>query len=214
MSGRMVYIPMGLLLALSAKAQITTGYILGVVHDATGATVADAKVQVRALETNAAGQVQTGPEGRFRFPGLPDGSYELTVEKAGFARYSQGPIVLRLNQEAELDVKLEVAGVSENVTVTSDAPLINTTNAEMGVNFDRKRISELPLTPSRNVLKLALSVPGVNQLHGGQGLTGYGEGTVPISVNGMRARSNNITIDGQESSNPILMSGLFVVCAC
>src|SRR2546425_10627587 len=112
---------MGLLLALSAGGQVTTGVILGAVHDATGATIANARVKVHALETNATTEDQTGSEGRFRFVALPVGSYELTVEKTGFARYTQGPIVLRLNQEAELAIKLEAAGVSEHVTVTADS---------------------------------------------------------------------------------------------
>ena len=137
MARRTVYIAAGLLLALSAWSQVTSGVILGVVHDATGATVAEARVKVRQLETNAAVEDQTGPEGRFRFLALPVGSYELTVDKTGFASYTQGPIVLRLNQEAEVGIKLDVAAVSENVTVNAVAPLINTTNAEVGVNFDR-----------------------------------------------------------------------------
>src|SRR5262249_32295940 len=86
------------------------------------------------------------------------------------------------------------------VTVTTDAPLINTTNAEVGVNFDSKRISELPLTTSRYVLNLALSVAGVSPVHDGQRVTGFLPGSVPISVNGMRVRSNDLVIDGQDST--------------
>src|SRR5262249_22944973 len=149
-----------------------------------GATVADARIKVRSLETNAAAEKQTDFDGRFRFVALPVGSYELTVEKIGFARYVQGPIVLRLNQEADLAVRLDVAGVSESVTVKADAPLIDSNNAEVGVNFDTKRISELPLAPNRNVMNLALSVAGVNPLHNGQAITALPSANA-ISVNGM-----------------------------
>jgi hypothetical protein len=163
--------------------------------------VAGSRVTVRRLETNAIVEDQSDLTGRFRFLALPVGSYELTIEKTGFARYTQGPIILRLNQEAELEVKLEVAGVSQDVTVNSDAPLINTTNAEVGVNFDSKRISELPLTPSRYVLNLALSVAGVSPVHDGQRITGFPAGSLLLAVNGMRVRSNNMMIDGQDSTN-------------
>ena len=122
-SGPLVCITMGLFLALPAWTQVTTGVILGVVHDTTGATVADAEVKVRSLETNASAENQTDLEGRFRFAALPVGSYELAVERTGFARYTRGPIVLRLNQEADLAIKLEVAGVNESVFVNADAPL-------------------------------------------------------------------------------------------
>lgn len=79
------------------SGQVTTGQILGIVQDATKAAVPDARVTVRNLETNATSQLVTGMDGRFRFPQLPVGPYQVEVEKSGFAKYVQGPIVLRLN---------------------------------------------------------------------------------------------------------------------
>src|SRR5207253_1797368 len=122
-------------------AQSTTGDILGSVVDASGAVVGGAKVVARNLETNAVKETTTSGEGAFRFPLLPTGSYEVAVEKPGFAKYMQRPIVLRLNQAADLTVRLEVSGTTDTVVVMTDAPLINTTNAEIGVNFDAKRIA-------------------------------------------------------------------------
>ena len=58
---------------------------------------------------NSAREVLTAPDGRFRVPQLPVGNYEVTVEKSGFAKYVQRPIVLRLNQDADLQIKLQVA---------------------------------------------------------------------------------------------------------
>lgn len=186
-------------LTLDCAGQVTTGEILGVIQDPSRATVADANIVVRNLETNATQERTSGVDGRFRFPQLPVGSYQVAVQRAGFARYIQGPIVLRLNQNAELQIKLQVAGVPETITVSSDAPLINTTNAEVGVNFDRRRISELPLGPNRNVMNLALSVAGVSQVQAGQSELASGTN---FSVNGMRLRSNNFMIDGQDSNDP------------
>ena len=186
-----VYITMlvGLgLLAGSGPGQVTTGRILGMVLDPSGATVGAAAVAVRNLETNATQKTSTDTEGRFLLPQLPAGSYEVTIEKEGFTSYVQGPIVLRLNQDADLHVRLELAGVAETLVVREDAPLINTTDAEVGVNFDTKRISELPVATNRNVLNLALSAAGVSQLQTGQGGVPLGGGT--IAVNGMRVRSN------------------------
>ncbi|MEK7409440.1 MAG: TonB-dependent receptor [Acidobacteriota bacterium] len=188
------------LLALPGLAQVTTGEILGVVQDPTGAAVADAKITARNLETNATREMTSGIEGRFRFPQLPVGSYQVTVEKSGFARYVQGPIGLMLNQDADLQIKLQVAGLVETVTVSTDAPLINTTNAEVGVNFDTRRVSDLPLSTDRNILNLALSVPGVSQISSGQ--SSFAAGGVNFSVNGMRLRSNNFMLDGQDSNDP------------
>jgi hypothetical protein len=189
-------------------SQSTTGDILGAVTDASGAVVPEAKVVVRNLETNAVRETATGAEGAFRFPLLPAGSYELTVEKAGFARYVRQPISLRLNQAAEIQVSLEVGGTAETISVMADAPLINTTNAEVGTNFDTKRIAEAPFSPNRNIINLALNVPGISQLSQGQSnfATGGNNGTesaaTSISSNGMRVRSNNFMLDGQDVNDP------------
>ena len=189
-------------LAAGLSGQVTSGEILGLVRDPSGAGVTDAKITVRNLETNATREAMSEPDGSFRFPQLPIGPYESTVEKTGFAPHVRGPIVLRLNQIARLDIQLELAAITERVTVVSDAPLLNLNNAEMGVNFERRRISELPLAPNRNVLNLALSVAGVNQLQTGQ--NPQLSGSLPFSVNGMRTRSNNFMIDGQNSNSSVL----------
>lgn len=189
-----------LVLSLAAPGQITSGEILGTVRDASGAVVANAQVQVHNLGTNDRRELTASAEGTFRAPQLPPGSYEVIVIAKGFGKYVQGPITLRSGQNAEIDVKLEVAGVTETVSVTTDAPLLNTTNAEVATNFESKRISELPLAPNRNVINLALSVPGVSQLSSGQ--TSFASGGTNFSANGMRVRSNNFVIDGQDSNDP------------
>ena len=192
------------LLAGSATGQVTAGRILGVISDPSGAAVSQATVTARNLETNETRKAQSQDEGLFLLPQLPVGSYEVTIEKSGFAPYAQGPILLRLNQDANLRVRLELAGVVEKVTVPEDAPLINSTDAEVSVSFSKQRISELPVAPNRNVLNLALSAAGVIQLQSGQGGGVLSrEGNIPFAVNGMRVRSNNFTVDGQDSNDAI-----------
>ena len=189
-------------------SQSTTGDILGTVHDASGALVAGAKIAVTNLDTNAKKEAVTSGEGQFRIPLLPAGRYEVTVEKSGFAKYRQGPIVLQLNEAADLKINLQVSGSVETVNVVTDAPLINTTNAEVGVNFDTKRIAELPLSTNRNLMNLAGSVPGVSQISNGDAQFGSSgnQGTEPgglqFAANGMRTRSNAFIIDGQDSYGP------------
>lgn len=202
---------------ISVYAQSTTGEILGTVADASGATVADARVIVRHVETNTIKEAATSREGTFRVLQLPIGTFEVTVEKAGFARVMQGGIFLALNQRADLKIALQVASTSDTITVSGEAPIINTTNAEISVNFDSKRVSELPLSTNRNILNLAASVPGVTQLSSGNsnfgvnGNPGTESGSLMYSANGMRLRSNTFLIDGQDSyyaSTGGLMQGL------
>src|SRR5262245_2823057 len=100
------------------SSQSTSGEILGAVRDPSGAVVNGAVVTIRNLETNAVTQIENRRDGRFRFALLPIGSYEITVDKVGFAQYLQAPITLRLNQQAELEIRLEVLGVEETLSVS------------------------------------------------------------------------------------------------
>ena len=199
------------LLALSVLpvclfAQSTTGTISGSVVDAQQAVIPGAMVTARNVETNISRSVLTNEVGRFRIPNLPVGPYEVSVELSGFARYVRLGIILILNQEAVLDIMLQTAGVTQEITVQENATVLNVSNAEVGVHFDARRITELPLgAPAtgtggfRNVFNIALSAPGVSQMASGQSEFANG---VNFSANGMRFRSNNFMIDGQDINEP------------
>jgi hypothetical protein len=190
---------LGAVSAGTADAQTTTGMILGQVRDQTTAVIPGATVTVRNVNTNLTRAMTTQSDGQYRFPNLPVGEYELTIDLDGFAKHVRSGLRLSLNQEAVIDVTLQPAGLAETVTVQADTPLLNTTSAEVGVRFDTKRIAELPVINSRDVFSLALSAAGVSQL--GSGQTGFAAGT-NFSVNGQRLRSNNFMVDGQDSNDP------------
>ena len=193
--------------AYPARGQATTGAISGTVSDIHGARVAGASVTVHKLDTNFERSLVTESDGRFRFPGLAIGPYELTVEHAGFARYLRGPIVLLLDQEAMVNPVLQIAAATEAITVKEDAPLLNTTSAEVGVRFDERRLSDLPTLPAqdgggggfRDAFAFALAAPGVSQLNSGNQVFATGTN---FSANGSRPRGNNFMIDGQDSNDP------------
>jgi hypothetical protein len=179
--------------------------ISGTVLDVQGGMIAGAMVTVCDLDTNLERSLVTESDGRFGFPGLAVGPYELTVEHTGFARYMRGPILLLLNQDAVVNPVLKVADATETVTVTDDAPLLNTTSPEVGVRFDERRLTDVPTLPPpggagfRDVFAFALAAPGVSQLNSGNQV--LAEGT-NFSTNGARARSNGFMIDGQDSNDP------------
>lgn len=192
--------------AVSAWGQASTGSISGVVTDPTGATIPGATVSIRNLDNGLSHTVTTADDGRFAFNSIPGGPYELSVSKPGFARHLRGPVHLLLNQNAVLNASLKPTGTAEEVTVTDDAPLINTTNAEVGVRFDSHRLSEIPQAGQgaagggfRDIFSYALSAPGVSQMNSGN--AGFSAGTA-FSVNGMRTRSNNFMVDGQDVNDP------------
>ncbi len=190
---------------LPAMGQTTSGTISGMVTDPSSATVGGASVAVRNLDTNVTRTSTTEVDGRFSFPGLPVGRYELTVEAKGFGKYLRGPITLVLNQEAVVNPQLQTAAVQESIVVTEDAPILNTTTAEVGVRFDDRRLAELPISGQfgvgggfRDVFAAVLSAPGVSQLNSGN--SSFATGT-SFSSNGTRTRGNNFMIDGQDSND-------------
>jgi carboxypeptidase family protein len=195
-----------LLTSCQAFGQATTGTISGTVQDAHGATVVGATVTVRKLDTNFGRSLITESDGRFRFPALAIGPYELTVEHTGFARYARGPVLLLLDQDAVINPVLQVAVAAETITISDDAPLLNTTSPEVGVRFDERRLTDLPTLPSsgeggfRDVFAFALAAPGVSQLNSGNQVLAVGTN---FSVNGSRPRSNSFLIDGQDANEPV-----------
>ncbi len=189
-------------------AQTTTASISGTVVDAQQAVVSNATVTVRNVETGLNRTNQTDSEGRYNFVNLPIGAYEVTVEAANFSKYVQTGIRLVVNQNAVVDVGLKTGGVQEIVTVTENASLLNTTTAEVSTRFDEKRLSELPISPNRNIYNVLLSVPGVSQLSSGQ--TTFANG-ISFSANGGRLRSNNFMLDGQDINDPSLSGGQIAI---
>lgn len=178
----------------------TTAEILGIVSDESGAAIPSAKISIRNLATGFTANSTTGDNGQFRFPLLQPGRYEVIIEKSGFSKLVRSDVEIQLNERANLSTTLKVSATQEVVNVTGEVPLINTTNSEVGVNFDAKRLENLPLAPNGNILNAALSVPGVSQLSNGN--SGFAAGGVSFSVNGMRTRSNNFVVDGTDSNSP------------
>jgi hypothetical protein len=203
--GRLI-ISVAMVLGISWQASAqTTGTISGRVADESQAVLPNVKVTVRNVDTNTSRIAVTDSDGRYRFQNLPIGNYEVTVEASGFAKYVRAGIELLLNQNAVIDVSMKPPTVNEIINVTENASLLNTSNAEVGVRFDSKRISELPLATNRNVYNIALSAAGVSQLGSGQQTFAGGgmESTsgISFSANGGRVRSNNFMIDGQDNND-------------
>ena len=188
----------------AAAAQATSGTISGIVSDENQGVISSASVTVRNVGTNESRSASADSEGRYRFPNLPVGNYEITVQASGFAKLVRSGIELLLNQDAVVNMTLKISSVEAVVTVAENASLLSTSNAEVSTRFDSKRLSELPLAPNRNVFNVALSAAGVSQLGAGQ--TGFAAG-ISYSSNGGRVRSNNFTLDGQDINDPSVAGG-------
>ena len=112
------------------QSQATTGVIEGIVYDQNGAVIADANVRVKQKETGLERTSRTDENGRFRALLLPLGTYTVEVEKQGFGRLVREDIELTVGQTLNLPLTLQPAGASEVVTITGDAPVVETTRSE------------------------------------------------------------------------------------
>jgi hypothetical protein len=179
------------LCSATAWGQTVTGTILGIVSDQTGGAVPQAHVGIANDKTGQRRELLTDEQGGYLANFLPVGSYTVAIEKDGFRKASFTGIVLQVDQQIRLNVTLEVGAVTQEVTVSSAAPLLQTENASMGDVIDTNKVLTLPLN-GRNFLQLAQLSPGVNT--GGVG----GDG---LAVNGGRGDYNGYLVDGVPNYN-------------
>ncbi len=183
--------------------QDPTGVIEGRVLDETAAVVPGAAVQVTRLDSGLSFDQRTTEQGAFRFPLLPSGKYELTVDADGFAKLIQRPIDVAVGDTLRLDVRVRVAASNETVVVEAPAPLVSTVDSSLGRVVTGREMIELPLN-GRNFAQLGLLQAGVAPPTSGVVKAG---GTLragqAYAVNGQRPESNNFLVDGARTVNRV-----------
>jgi hypothetical protein len=189
-----------LLSSLPAAGQRFLGEFTGTVRDPGGAVVSGAKVTALEPTTGRSWTAETNEDGIYRLVSLPVGaSYDVTVEHAGFKRARLEAVTLDVGEAKRLDLKLEVGDVSESVTVTDEANLLNFEKGEVSAVVGERKIAELPLN-GRNVYQLAELQPGVVRT-AGSGLQESETTDAQVSASGARFRDNQILLDGVSNNN-------------
>jgi len=200
-----------LLLESPLAAQYTTANLGGTVADASGGTVPDARVTVRNTETGFTQTTVSGASGAFVFPRLPVGSYELRVEKEGFATYVQSGIRLAVDQAANVSVALQVGQVSNEVTVTGEAELVSSRTATGGQVVSQVPIVELPLNGRRPERLMYLAAGTVDLGRNSCRICGNGgvyPGEETPGVNGNGQGQVNFQMDGADHNDTYLNTSL------
>src|SRR5881396_2439841 len=126
-------------------AQNSTATILGTVKDASGALIPGVSITVKHTESGLTRTVVSGERGGYNVPLLPVGAYEITTTMPGFKQVVRSGINLVVGQEAVVDLTLEVGAAAELVTVTEEAPLVNTTTSSTSGVITEQQVKELPL---------------------------------------------------------------------
>jgi hypothetical protein len=198
---RIIQIIVGLCFAIvfccfAVTAQ-TTSNVEGTVKDPQGAVVSGAEVKATSPSLSAERTARSDENGFYRIAALPAGAYTVTVSRSGFANSTVQNVELSVNRTVDLDVQLEVGGVTSQINVTAEAVLIDPTTAATGGTVTPQQIQDMPVN-GRNYLDLMQLVPGavINR----QANVGSDNST---PVLGERAGNNNFMIDGQPNKNTV-----------
>lgn len=183
-----------LLFAVAGSSAQTNSTITGEVRDTNSALLVGAVITAKDIETGTTRVTSSNAEGRFVFPGLTVGIYELRAELAGFEALVRSNVGVTVNETVDLSLVLKIAGLSANVTIGGAESLVNTRTAELSYLVNERLIRDLPLN-GRNYTDLALLQPGVIAYahRDGGSVVAHGLG---ISINGQDPRSNVYLLDG------------------
>jgi len=172
----------------------------GVVSDAAGAVMPNIAVTITETGTGIATRARTDEKGEFFFTGLRPSAYSVRAEAPGFRTTERTNVVLAVDQESSLNFKMQLAGVSTSVEVTTTAPLLDTGNATLGTDVTSEYVKELPLL-NRDFFGLTFLSGGVTETAGSGTQDNYPSGTNFVS-NGQRNATAEVRIDGALISAP------------
>lgn len=186
---------------VTLHAQESRGKITGTVTDPNTAAVPGASVKIIDPARGTSVTLETNSDGFFQAPYLLPGTYQVIIEIAGFKKFIQDNVELRINDTRDLAIVLEVGGTEETVTVTAGAAELNTADANLGQTVDQKRLAELPLVHGDPYTLIGLS-PGVAHT-GSQRLDRPFEPThiVGYAIDGTRGNRSDLLIDGAPSTS-------------
>ena len=175
--------------AIATAQSTTSGAIGGVVSNPNKEVVPGAAVTVVNTETNKEDSATSDDQGRFKIVNLRPGSYKVTINGSGFSPYTQENVTVEVGRETSLDAALSIGAVTGTVEVTSEAPVINTTQQDFSTNLNQVSINNLP-TNGRRWSNLAILTPGT-----------VPDGTFGlISFRGISGLLNNNTVDGGDNN--------------
>jgi len=195
-----VLLLLALVLPALADAQETRGRIVGRVTDASKAVIPGAMVTVTDKARNTSVNLVTNEQGLFQATYLLPGTYTVAIELQGFKKYVQENVVLQMTETRDLAIVLEVGGIQEAVSVTAEAPTVNTSDASLGLVVDQARLASLPLIHGDpyKIMGLATGVAHINS----QRLDRPFEPThiIGYAYQGTRSNRSDLLIDGAPST--------------
>jgi Carboxypeptidase regulatory-like domain/TonB dependent receptor len=188
----------------TADAQVLYGTLIGRVEDQTGAVLAGAKVTVTNKATGQERDALTNADGAYAFRDLQAGVYELKITQTGFKSYSRSGVNVSLNSIVREDVRMEIGATNESVTITTEAPILQTDRADVSSQLDKAQITNLPIGAGRNFQQLYKLIPGAAPPADAHSDAGNPQRSLVTNFNGVSHSNNNTRLDGATVSYPWL----------
>ena len=208
------FLSVAIICLLSARALgqgETTSAIQGQATDSTGAVVTGATVTATTLDTGSKRSAKTDESGRFNFPQLKPGTYKVEIEAQGFESQTANNVFSGLGQKQTVNFTLQIAHSNQTVEVSSQAPIINPSNANTSTTLAAPALEDLP-NPGDDLTYPLQFAPGalINTAGSGNDFVGGTNGYGNVEFNGLPALSNGYIVDGLETNDPLtnLNSGL------
>lgn len=196
----LILISASLLLYIPVFSQGNAGTLVGTVTDQSGGVIVGATVTIVDVQRGISRPLTADDAGAYYAPNLLPGTYTVRAEARGFKSVDRQNILLQVGSEIRVDLTLQPGEQTQTITVTEQAPLVETTNATLGGALSNETINELPLN-GRNYQNLLTLRPGVTIYPGGGGWT--------QSTNGIRPEDNVYLVDGVNDNEPF--SGMSVL---
>ncbi|MEP7339801.1 MAG: TonB-dependent receptor [Acidobacteriota bacterium] len=188
--------------------QAVYGSIFGTVTDPSGAAVPGATVTITNVGTNVVETNKTNSDGNYNQTRLISGTYRIKVEAPNFKTAVIDTVVVNVDTASTVNVALQTGAVTEEVTITADAPLLKTDRADVATTFEARQVTDLPIL-DRNFTKLILLTPGTQQLGWQHAASENPQGSTQTMVNGQNFSGTGYQLDGTENRDPIL--GIIVI---
>lgn len=197
----------------TARGQVLYGSLTGTVTDSTGAVVAGAKVSAQNVQTGVVASATTDPDGIYRISNLQAGTYKVTIAAQGFANQQTAGVQVNVNEVARVDAQLKVGPATQQVVVTTQAPILQTDKADVHTDISSQQIENLPVMGSqgRNFQSLLKTVPGAGLTAETNSLAGNPQRAINTNINGQSNQSVNTRVDGVQDAYPWLPANVAYV---
>jgi len=193
-------------LAFPAAAQVLYGSLTGAVTDSSGRSVPNAKIEAENVATGTARQAMTDERGGFLISDLQQGVYKVTITAVSFAALVAQGVTVDANAVRRVDAQLQLAAVSQSVTVDASSAALQTDRADVSAEIRTTQITELPTNGNaiRNFQSAFLLVPGYTPPASSHSEAGNPQAALATDVNGASYNNNNTRIDGVSDLYPWL----------